>query len=371
MPDLSKIKLDGTTYNLKDTVARDGLATIPTKINDLTEYKNFGIGYIDCTNANRYIFVSNVTFGSSYASDFSSYFLLMFIRKTENSGSVTIAGTGNFKFYDINSNTRNGYVAQISSATISFTAVLLPALALSVFCSGSNDFIADYNKKTGCADSLWLIAFGIGACMTINTIVSVIFSFLPNFGRQNTFRASFDDFGVFMLMLVVTAVVPAICEETAFRGFAVNVLKNSGEVYAAIISALVFGLMHSGLSSAVFAFISGLIFAYIRKSSGRLIVPVVVHFLNNAFALFYGAAAGVMKPKAYTILYLFAFIAAMVIMVVSFIVLAKRKIGVFADDEPDYVCEQTEPSSGKSSSFVCAFSQRTLISPFSVTAAAP
>lgn len=235
----------------------------------------------------------------------------------------------------------------ISSAIISFTAVLLPALALSVFCSGSNDFIADYNKKTGCADSLWLIAFGIGACMTINTIVSVIFSFLPNFGRQNTFRASFDDFGVFMLMLVVTAVVPAICEETAFRGFAVNVLKNSGEVYAAIISALVFGLMHSGLSSAVFAFISGLIFAYIRKSSGRLIVPVVVHFLNNAFALFYGAAAGVMKPKAYTILYLFAFIAAMVIMVVSFIVLAKRKIGVFADDEPDYVCEQTEPSSGK------------------------
>ena len=118
MADLSKIKLDGTTYNLKDTVARDGLAAIPTKINDLTEYKNFGIGYIDCTNINRYIFISNVTFSSSDASDFSSYFLLMFIRKTENSGSVRIAGTGNFKFYDINSNALNGYTTQISSATI-------------------------------------------------------------------------------------------------------------------------------------------------------------------------------------------------------------------------------------------------------------
>lgn len=118
MADLSKIKLDGTTYNLKDTVARDGLAAIPTKINDLTEYKNFGIGYIDCTNINRYIFISNVTFSSSNASDFSSYFLLMFIRKTENSGSVRIAGTGNFKFYDINSNALNGYTTQISSATI-------------------------------------------------------------------------------------------------------------------------------------------------------------------------------------------------------------------------------------------------------------
>ena len=118
MADLSKIKLDGTTYNLKDSVARNGLATIPTKINDLTEYKNFGIGYIDCTNVNRYIFVSNVTFGSSDASDFSSYFLLMFIRKTENSSHITIAGTGNFKFYDINSNALNGYTAQISSATI-------------------------------------------------------------------------------------------------------------------------------------------------------------------------------------------------------------------------------------------------------------
>ena len=117
MADLSKIKLDGTTYNLKDTVARDGLATVPTKINDLTEYKNFGIGYIDCANTNRYIFVSNVNFGSSNASNFSSYFLLMFIKGTY-SGSVAIAGTGNFKFYDINSNALNGYTAQISSATI-------------------------------------------------------------------------------------------------------------------------------------------------------------------------------------------------------------------------------------------------------------
>lgn len=105
------------TYTAAEVGALPDTTVIPTKINDLTKYKNFGIGYIDCTNVNRYIFVSNVTFSSSDASDFSSYFLLMFIKRTE-SGSITIAGTGNFKFYDINSNTLNGYVAQISSATI-------------------------------------------------------------------------------------------------------------------------------------------------------------------------------------------------------------------------------------------------------------
>lgn len=106
------------TYTAAEVGALPDTTIIPTKINDLTEYKNFGIGYIDCTNINRYIFISNVTFSSSDASDFSSYFLLMFIRKTENSGSVRIAGTGNFKFYDINSNALNGYTTQISSATI-------------------------------------------------------------------------------------------------------------------------------------------------------------------------------------------------------------------------------------------------------------
>ena len=42
----------------------------------------------------------------------------MFIRGTENSGNVTIAGTGNFKFYNINNNSEVGYEASISSATI-------------------------------------------------------------------------------------------------------------------------------------------------------------------------------------------------------------------------------------------------------------
>lgn len=171
MADLSKIKLDGTTYNLKDTVARDGLATIPTKINDLTEYKNFGIGYIDCTNINRYIFISNVTFSSSDASDFSSYFLLMFIKRTE-SGSITIAGTGNFKFYDINSNTLNGYVAQISSATISTLKYG------TLYIARLNDGILDLYPLTTRSEVNSLITSAIG---NINSFEVSVVASLPAF----------------------------------------------------------------------------------------------------------------------------------------------------------------------------------------------
>ncbi len=106
------------TYTASEIGALPDTTVIPNKINDLTTYYNFGIGYVDCTNTRRYIFVSNVTFNQNNASTFSSYFLLMFIRGTENSGNVTIAGTGNFKFYNINNNSEVGYEASISSATI-------------------------------------------------------------------------------------------------------------------------------------------------------------------------------------------------------------------------------------------------------------
>ena len=108
MADLSKIKLNGTEYDLKDAVARE---SIPTKISDLTD-KMFGIAWLNTSNdSNRYIYCNNVSFSHTGDSYFSSPFLFMFKRSTLKSGTVTLTGSGNFTFYDINNNHATTYSA--------------------------------------------------------------------------------------------------------------------------------------------------------------------------------------------------------------------------------------------------------------------
>lgn len=72
MPDLSKIKLDGTTYNLKDTVARDGL-------NEKTE-----LFIVNCTRNG-----DNFTTDKTYAETYTAF----------NAGKIVILRTGNDDIY--------------------------------------------------------------------------------------------------------------------------------------------------------------------------------------------------------------------------------------------------------------------------------
>lgn len=108
LADLSKIKLNGTEYNLKDAGARN---LIPTTINDLTD-KNFGIAWLDNSKTNRIIYCSNVSFSYTGESNKSSPFLFMIKSGTATTGTASIQGTGNYSFYNINTNSLySGYEA--------------------------------------------------------------------------------------------------------------------------------------------------------------------------------------------------------------------------------------------------------------------
>lgn len=233
----------------------------------------------------------------------------------------------------------------LSTAVITVTAIFLPALWLSRFGEGLKSNFID-NKKTSIFDSVCLIIFGFGACIIINAVISAISAFLP--GGQSVYKVSFEDTGMLFIMLLSTAVVPAICEEAAFRGFVMQNLKKFGWLYSAFISSLIFGLMHSGISTALFAFTSGMLLAYLRGSSGRLAVSIVVHFLNNALALFYIAVSVSLEEKIYNSIYFAILAAAIVVTVISYIILSKHNLGFFTyGDNNDQAYKKNTLGSGK------------------------
>ena len=89
-----------------------------------------------------------------------------------------------------------------------------------------------------------------------------------------------------VLIVFVVAVVPALSEEAMFRGL----VQRSFEMkmkpfYAALITAIFFGANHFNPYGLIPLIILGLYFGFAAYMSGSIIVPIVLHFLNNFTAV--------------------------------------------------------------------------------------
>lgn len=87
--------------------------------------------------------------------------------------------------------------------------------------------------------------------------------------------------------LLVIAVLPAIFEETVFRGIMVGRMQESGWGTAStvLISGLLFALFHTNPAQTAYQFVCGACFALIAVRSGSMVPTMVSHFLNNAAIL--------------------------------------------------------------------------------------
>jgi sodium transport system permease protein len=89
--------------------------------------------------------------------------------------------------------------------------------------------------------------------------------------------------------ILIFALLPAICEEFAFRGFIMSGLEHQHRVRSAILlSALMFGFLHVLLSlfQQLFnATLLGVVLGLLAVRSRSILPGIVFHFLNNAFAV--------------------------------------------------------------------------------------
>ena len=98
------------------------------------------------------------------------------------------------------------------------------------------------------------------------------------------------------VMIGVFALVPAICEEFAFRGFILSGLEHQHRTRSAILlSALMFGFLHV-LALSLFqqlfnATLLGIVLGLLAVRSRSILPGLIFHFLNNAIAVSQGFLA--------------------------------------------------------------------------------
>lgn len=85
----------------------------------------------------------------------------------------------------------------------------------------------------------------------------------------------------FPLALFVIAVIPAICEELAYRGLFYRGYRVCGPWFAMLLSAFLFGVMHMDLNQFCYAFVLGILFLIINEAMGSFLPSVLLHFYIN------------------------------------------------------------------------------------------
>lgn len=89
-----------------------------------------------------------------------------------------------------------------------------------------------------------------------------------------------------LIMVLVLAVLPAICEELFFRVGLQQLLGKwfRNDHVAVVVTALIFSFVHLDMGGFLVRFVMGMVLGYVFLYSRSLVPNVMLHFLNNAVA---------------------------------------------------------------------------------------
>ena len=87
-------------------------------------------------------------------------------------------------------------------------------------------------------------------------------------------------------VLFAFCILPALCEELAFRGFILSGLRRTGHRWVAIlVSSVFFGVAHGVIQQSIPACLFGMVLGYLAIQSGSIWVVVTFHAIHNGLGV--------------------------------------------------------------------------------------
>ena len=92
--------------------------------------------------------------------------------------------------------------------------------------------------------------------------------------------------GVMLAYIVLTAVLPAVCEEFFNRGVVLTALRSTfNEWQTVLLGGLVFGLFHQYIFQTFYTGAFGMLLVFIALKTRSIVPCIIIHFVNNAVAI--------------------------------------------------------------------------------------
>jgi membrane protease YdiL (CAAX protease family) len=108
-----------------------------------------------------------------------------------------------------------------------------------------------------------------------------------DYNKQVEAIIGLNNAGEYILALIIMAFLPALCEETLFRGGLQNFLTRSIRMpwLSIIIVSILFSLAHFSFYGFLSRFFLGAVLGLLYQYSGKVWLNILAHFFNNAFAI--------------------------------------------------------------------------------------
>ncbi len=104
-----------------------------------------------------------------------------------------------------------------------------------------------------------------------------------------TYNSAFEA----VLIVIVVAIIPAICEETFFRGYVQSSFSFKLKPFrAALLTGVFFGIYHFNPYQVLPLIALGVYFGYAAYKTNSIFVPMLLHFLNNFLAVLLSFSLG-------------------------------------------------------------------------------
>lgn len=124
--------------------------------------------------------------------------------------------------------------------------------------------------------SIGLMQLGNYVGNFVNNTISIISGRASYSGLDSTLMESNP-----LVVLLVVVVIGPVAEELIFRRLLIDRLAVFGAPTAAVMSALIFALVHGNLQQYFYAFALGLFFAFIYLRTGNIKNSIILHMIMN------------------------------------------------------------------------------------------
>lgn len=139
----------------------------------------------------------------------------------------------------------------------------------------------DVKSKLSIKEGINWVLMGTFVVACIQFVVSYLTKDNSSFDIVELIGVDFTSIIGILLFILQVAILPAIFEELLFRSAMLRILSKYGNVASILITAFCFGLMHQNLTQGIFAFLMGIVLAFITIRTKSIIPAMAIHFLNN------------------------------------------------------------------------------------------
>lgn len=172
-------------------------------------------------------------------------------------------------------------------ASILLEGLFLLSAYLTAKMSRTNFIKASYaDRKVTKNGVIISVIISIMMLVFASPLTSLFSMILEKIGYKSSLGGiTVNNFFIYLVYVVSICIVPAVTEESLFRGCIVGGLKEKNKHLAVLLGATIFMLMHGGPDQTVHQFIMGVVVGYIFILTENIWYPIIIHFTNNFIAI--------------------------------------------------------------------------------------